>query len=293
MIAKIDILQNSHSTDLCRCASEKPACLLCVVAHHHKLVIELGEHRFNSLAELFVSPRWWSPVLLIEPIWNLKCDVGHIEKVLLNRCAKVAFVAEHQAVVVFPFGILKIMYVVNIGSGHVVGMYDSAYSADSVKFISIIIHLLGCAESFGRRSRVIVGSHRAPVGSSHLADFDRLGVYHKNIFATVYLIGNILSDVFRKAGREFAACIELSPRNKVWYFLDRIVEPFEKHIFAVKSKCLCRERQSNYLQIGERGHHSASADIAMVIYTITCKMLADVKNFTEFYDEVVHTMFRN
>ena len=137
MINEIDILHERHCCDFACHAGEKTAGLFCVVSYHHKIVIELREYRFDTFSESFVRPGRRSPILLIQPIRNLQSDICNIEEVLLYLSTKVALVSKHQAVMIFPLHIFKIMKIVNVGSCHVITMDNSAYSADSVEFISI------------------------------------------------------------------------------------------------------------------------------------------------------------
>lgn len=76
MINEIDILHERHCHYFARHACEKAAGLLCVISYHHQIVVELGEYRFNPFAEPFVGPSRRAPVLLIQPIRDLKRDVG-------------------------------------------------------------------------------------------------------------------------------------------------------------------------------------------------------------------------
>ena len=69
------------------------------------------------------------PVLLIQTAWNFKDDVFRLREIFLNRDAEVAFVSLHHAVMVFPLHVLEIMDVVDACRRHVIGMYDTSYSA--------------------------------------------------------------------------------------------------------------------------------------------------------------------
>ena len=51
MIDVIDILQNSKSRDFGRNAGKEAYWLLCVIAYHQKLVIELGEECLNPFSK--------------------------------------------------------------------------------------------------------------------------------------------------------------------------------------------------------------------------------------------------
>ena len=60
-----------------------------------------------------------------------------------------------------------------------------------------------------------------------------------------------------------------------------------RHI-TVNTQCLCCEGKSHHLPIGEFGYDTVSRNNSRLIYLISCKFLADFKNFTELCDEVVH-----
>ena len=76
MIDVIDVLQHRKRGHLGGGSCEQSERLLGVVAYHHELVVELGEERFNALAEPLVSPCRRSPVLLVEPVGNLEGNAG-------------------------------------------------------------------------------------------------------------------------------------------------------------------------------------------------------------------------
>jgi len=61
------------------------------------MVVELGEESFNSFSELFVSPSWRFPILLIQPIRDFQSDIGDIEKILLYLSTEISFVGKSRA----------------------------------------------------------------------------------------------------------------------------------------------------------------------------------------------------
>ena len=158
MIEGIEILQHGE----CRhfgCHSRKETIwLLSVVAYHHELVVQLGEHRFYSLSEPLVSPCGWLPVLLVEPVGHIQCDVGSLEEVELYRSTQIAFVSHDHAIVVFPLDIFEIMQIMHVCGSHVVGMYDTADTAQGMELVAVIMHILRCTVAPGWRT--------ANVGSS-------------------------------------------------------------------------------------------------------------------------------
>jgi len=80
MIDEVYILHECHCCDFAHHSGKKVAGLLCIVAYHHKIVVELGKYCFDSFAKSLVGLRRRSPVLLIQPVWNLQCDVCKLKK---------------------------------------------------------------------------------------------------------------------------------------------------------------------------------------------------------------------
>ena len=142
MINKIDLLHEGHCCDFARHTGEKAAGLLCMIPYHHEIVIELGEYCFDSFTELFASPGRRMPVLPIQPTRNLKSDTDRLKGILPNPGTETAFVSKHHAVVIFPAHILEVTDVMNACRNHVMGKYDTTYSADRMEFITVIMQAL-------------------------------------------------------------------------------------------------------------------------------------------------------
>lgn len=75
MVQKIHILHKRHCGDFTGHSGKEAACLLGIVSDHHQSIVELREDGFNPFAESFISPCWWSPVLLIQSIKHFKDDI--------------------------------------------------------------------------------------------------------------------------------------------------------------------------------------------------------------------------
>ncbi len=116
--------------------------MFCVVSYHHKIIVELGKYCFDTFTESPVSPYWRTPVFLIRPIWNFKSNIGCLKEIFLYLGAKITLVTKHHAVVIFPAYILEIMEVMNACRRHVIRMYDTAYAANCMELISIIVQPL-------------------------------------------------------------------------------------------------------------------------------------------------------
>ena len=93
MIEKIEILQYSEGSDLSSHSCEEALRFLCIVSYHHELVVKLGKDRLNSLPETLVCPCAWCPVLLVQPVRDIKGDVCSLKQVQLYGCTQVALFA--------------------------------------------------------------------------------------------------------------------------------------------------------------------------------------------------------
>ncbi len=289
MIDEIDILHKCHCCDFTCHTGENAAGLLCIVPYHHKIIVKLRKYSFNSFAESPVSPRRWSPVLLIQSVWNLKGDVCGFKEILLNRGAEITFVSKHHAVMILPTYILKIMKVMDACSRHVIGMYDATYPTDNMELIPIVVYALRCAISPVGSRIDIVTPHGATFRPGVLADLYRLGINAEDILGPIYRGSHILPDFFCKPGRQLTAGVELSSANQVWQiFLALIVQAMKKEILAVENECLGCYAQSHDFEVGKFRHNATSGDISKFIYTIPGEILADSEDSDEICYEVAH-----
>ena len=166
-------------------------------AYHHEVVIQLRKDGLNSLSETFVGPSGLCPVFLVQPIRHIKDNVCSLKQVQLYRSTQVAFVSEDCTVVVFPLYIFQILQVMHVGCSHVVRVYDTCDTTQSMKFVAVVVHVLRCAIAPGWRMLYII-SHLAPVGTCVLAYLDRLGIDAEVILASVDSLSNGLTDAFSK-----------------------------------------------------------------------------------------------
>jgi len=266
MIDVIDILQNRKSRDFSRDSGKKAFWLLCVIAYHHELVVELGEKRLDSFPELLISPDWRTPVLLIESIRDFKRDMRHIEQVLLNVCTEIPLVPKHEAVVIFPLHIPEVVEVMNVGRCHVITMYNSAYSAYSVEFISVIMHALRSAITPGGSQVRRILSHGTACGSCILTDFDRLGVNDEHIFVSIHGRCNILPDCFAKNVSLLAPLVILTTSYKVWDLAGALIlQTIKQVVFAIYAEDLRRGGKREDFQIRELGDNTSAGHIPQFI----------------------------
>lgn len=289
MIDKIDILHKGHCGYFTGHSSEKSAGLLCVVPYHHKVIVELGENGLDSLAKSFVSPRRRPPVLLIQPKRNLKRYLDCLKKIPLNLCADIPFVSEHQAVMIFPSHIVKVLEVVYTCRCHVIGMDHAPYPAHGVELIAIIMQALRCAIAPVGSGVDVVTPHDATIRPCPLTHFDRFGINAEHIFRAIYRHSHILSDFFGKPCRKLTPGIELPTANQVWQILLAfIVQTVKQEILAVKGECLRRYAQGDDFKVGELRDNAASGYVSAFIYTILGEILADFEDSDEICYEVAH-----
>lgn len=289
MINEINILHECHCRDFTCHTGKEAAGLLRVVSYHHEVIVELGEYSFYTFAELFICPRRRSPILLIQPIRNFQSNVGDVKKILLHLGAEIAFVTKHHAVMIFPLHILEVMEVVDTCSCHVVGMDDTAYSADSMEFISIIIHSLRCAIAPVRSRFGIVASHCTSFGSCVLTYFYRLGVNAEDIFSSINEGCHILADFLGEPSCQLTTGVELSAANQVWQVIFALmVQTIKQIILTVNMESLSCYAESDDFEVGELRDNPTSGHISEFIHTISSENLAYSKDSDEICYEVAH-----
>lgn len=71
--------------------------------------------------------------------------MGCIEEILLDVCAEISLVSQHQAIAILSFGIIKIAQVMDICRRHVMAvdnttLYYRYYNC--MEFVSVIIYVL-------------------------------------------------------------------------------------------------------------------------------------------------------
>ena len=289
MIEKIEILQHGECRNLGSHPCKETSRLLCIIAYHHEMVIQLREYCLDSLSEAFVGPCGWSPILLVQPVRDIKGDAGSLKQIQLDRSTQVALVSQNRTVAVFPLHILKILQVVYIGCGHVIRVYDSADATQGMKFVAVIVHVLRGAVAPRRSMTNVRPSHLAPVGSCILTDLYGLGVNAEDRLATIYSLGYGLTDTLTKHHRLLTTLIVLTTCNQVGDGSRTLsVQSVEEIILAIDTKCLRCDGERHHLQIGEGGDNTATSDISLLVYLISCKLFAYLKNLSELCNEVVH-----
>ena len=216
MIEKIEILQHCEGRNLGSHPREEARRLFGIVAYHHEMVIQLREYCLDSLSEAFVGPCGWSPVLLVQPVWDIKGDVGSLKQVQLDRSTQIALVSENRTIMILPLYIFQVLQVMHVGSSHVVGVYDTSDTTQSMKFVAVVVHVLRCTVAPGWCMFYIIPSHLAPAGSCILTDLYGLGVNAEDRLASVDCLGNGLTDTFAKQHRLLTALVILPTGNQVW-----------------------------------------------------------------------------
>ena len=289
MIEKIEILQHGESRYLSSHSSEETSRFLCIIAYHHELVIELRKDRLNSLSKTLVGPCGRCPILLVQPVRDIEGDVGCLKQVQLHRRTQIPLVPKYRAVVVLPLHILEILQVMHIGCCHIIGMNYSADTAQGMKLVAVIVHVLRGAVTPGWRMLYVVLTHLTPVSTGILTDLYRLRVYAEDVFASIYLFGYGFTNIFTQQHSLLATLVVLPTTDQVGNGTRAFsIQTLEEVILTVNTQCLCRDGESHHLQIGEGGYNTTSRYISFLIYLISCKFLAYLKNFSELCDEVAH-----
>ena len=177
----------------------------------------------------------------------------------------------------------------HVGGSHVKGVYDSSNTAQGVELISVIVHILRCTVAPGRRMLYVIFSHLTPVGTCILADLYRLGINTEDSLTAIYRLGYGLADILTKYHSLLATLVVLPTRNQIGNGTGTFrAQPLEEVILTVDTQCLCCDGKCHHLQIGECGYDTTTGDISLLVYLISYKFLADLKNFSELCDEVAH-----
>lgn len=253
------------------------------------MVIELGEYRLNSLPVPFVRPQRRSPVLLVQPVRDLKGDVCRCKQVLMHGSAQIPLVPKYHTVMVFPLNVFQVVDVMHVCCGHVIGMYAPRCAAKSMEFVAVVVHSLRGAIAPGWRMVYIRLAHGTSFGTCVLAHLDRLGINAEHKLSAVKGLGYGLSNVLAKQAGQFPALIELPAGNKVGNGVRTLNAQTGKEIvLAVDTECLSSDGKCHNLQVGESGNNTTARNISSLVYLISCILLADFKNFSELCNEVVH-----
>lgn len=285
----IDILQHSKGSHLGFHSGKEATWLLCIVAYHHEIVIQLRKNGLDTLPEAFICPRRWSPVLLIQPICDVKGNVGSLKQVLVYGSTQVALVPEDCTVVVLPLHILKILQVMHIGCDYVIGKNYPTVTAQGMELVSVIVHVLRGIVAQGRCMLYVILSHLEPVGACVLADLYQLGVNAEDGLSSINRLGYDLKNILAKQHGLLAALVELPTCNQVGNGARTFrVQPLEEVILTINTHCLCRDGKSHRLQVREREYSTTAGDISLLIYLIFCKFLAFLMIFSELCDEMAH-----
>ena len=190
---------------------------------------------------------------------------------------------------IFPLHILEVMEVVDTCRCHIIRMYDTAYSTDSVEFIAIIIHPLRGTIAPVRCRIGIVMPHGAAFCPGVLTDFDGLRVDAEYIFRTIYCHCHVLADFLCKPCRQLTAGIELSAADQVGQIVFALmVQTIKKVVLAVNMERFGCYDQSDDLKVGKLGNYTTTRYISEFINTISGEILADSEDFDKICYEVAH-----
>ena len=220
---------------------------------------------------------------------ELQSDIGRLKEILLNFRTEIAFVSKHHAIVIFSAYIVEEMKVMDACRRHVIRVYYTAYAADCMEFISIIVHALRGTVSPIRSSPDIVAPHDTTLRPCFLTYLYGLGVNTEYVFYAVNGNRYILAYFFGKPGRQLAAYIELTTANQIWQIiLAFIVQAMEQKVFTVEAESLGSYAGCDDFEVGELWNNPTSGHISEFIHTISSEILAYPEDSDEICYEVAH-----
>lgn len=133
---------------------------------------------------------------------------------------------------IFATHIIEIPKVMDACGCHVIRMYDTLYSTDSMEFIPIVMCAFRCAVPPVGSRIYIVTTHGAAFCPCVLTHLYRLGVNAEYILGTINGLGHILTYIFRESCRQLTSGIELPAANQVRQIIFAlIVQTMEKEIY--------------------------------------------------------------
>lgn len=246
------------------------------------MVAQLREDRLNPLSETLICPRRRSPIFSVQSIGNFKSYGGSLKEILLYGRTEIALISEYHTVMVFPPDILQVKDIRHIGGRHVKRVYDTGNTTQSVKFITIVVHVLRSTISPCRGMHGVGSAHCTSACTRILANLYRLGIYAENRLSSINCHGKGLADFLSKSLCQLTALVELASGYQVGNGTRTFpIKPLEKIVLTINTKGLRSYRKRDHLYVGEFRNDTTTGNISIIIYMISCKMFADVKNFTE------------
>lgn len=231
------------------------------------MVAQLREDCLNSLSETPICPRRRFPIFLIQSVRDFKGYGGCLKEVLLYGRTQIALVSKNHAVMVFPPDILQVKDIRYIGGRHVKRVYDTGDTTQSVKFITIVVHVLRSTISPCRGMPGVGSAHCTSACTRILADLYRLGIYAENRLSSINCPGNGLSDFLSKSLGQLTALVELTSGYQVGDGTGTFpVKPLEKIVLAVYTEGLRSYRKRDNLYVGEFRNDTTTGYIPIIIY---------------------------
>ena len=200
-----------------------------------------------------------------------------------------AFFAHYHTVVVFPLFAFELLQVMHIGCGHVIGMYNPADTTQGMKLIAVVVHVLRGTIAPSWCMFNIGHSHLAPGGADIMAYFHRLGVNAEDGLAAINGLGNGLVGILPKHHGQHATLVVLAATDQIGNDNRTFsVQLIEEIVLSVNTECLSCDGKCHDLQVEEHGDNATMRNIFFLVYLISRKLFAYLKDFSEICNEVVN-----
>ena len=122
-----------------------------------------------------------------------------------------------------------------------------------------------------------------------LTYFHRLGVNAEDGIAAIDGLGNGLVDILPKHHGQHATLVVLVAADQIGNDNRTFsIQLIEEIVLSVNTECLSCDGKCHDLQVGERGDNTTTRNISFLVYLISCKLFAYLKDFSEIYNEVAH-----
>jgi hypothetical protein len=161
-----------------------------------------------------------------------------------------------------------------VGCGNVVGMYAPFNTTQDMKLVAVVVHILQCAVSSRWSMFKVLPSHLTPIGWRIQTNLYWFGVNTGN---KCYSLTNNLTNPHGL----LTTLVELTTSNQVGDGSRTLgVQSVKEIIFTINTKWLRCDGECHRFQIGEGGENTATSEMSLLVYLITSKLYADLKNYT-------------
>ena len=186
--------------------------------------------------------------------------------------------------------VLQITDVMYACLGEVIGVYDTAQTAESMELVAKEVSALGGAVAEVRGfGEVFAPAHLAAFPASDTAHLYGHGVYAEVVLAAINVPCDAAAYLLQQIAHRLAAVIKLATGDKVGNRGAALFQPgLKQPVLAVYLFGFRCHAQGYNLQVREAGNWTGATDISFFCYQIIGELLAYLQKFNELCVQVAH-----